>query len=286
MKLRIVVIMFLLWATAGCNTDVNDASKDRVLNDPGSEVLSPDPVLEVNLPVAIVDVMPYNPAHLKPQDHYDVGLQVTYNGEPTQSRTLRLSHSADAQSRGFSLSLFDGNENLLVAITQRWGMEADSTYHYFLDEATPEDWLTLSAVVVGEAVSESYLYNGTAADFVYTRYTSSQDSAIQAFSHFYLGPDVSANRTLDNNREGEMMMRLVLDTAFVSWSLRSIRPADENGPMAKVACDEICNTCNAASGCAMLKCPFGNIANPVCVACTGIGAACFITWVSHFFIDF
>ena len=269
----------------GCEFGEGDRAMNQVRDSGGDAVVSEAGRLAVDLPVAHVEVQEYQSVHLIPQPSYDVDLRVTYADGIERRRTLRLAHSADALGRGFTLNLLDDRDNVLITITQRWGMDTDNTHHYFMHEATAADTLTLNATVSGEHVAESYVYNGNATDFDYTRSTPSENSAIAAFDDFYHHPRVSATRSLDDNREGQMMIGLVTDTAFIAWARRSIRPAHQTD-QAKVACDEICNTCSAASACSLVKCPFGGISNPVCVACTGVGVACVITWVARFFIDF
>lgn len=260
-----------LISLGGCNAD--DTNQGSRLVDTDVAGVSQKAALVLSYGMAHVEVMPYNSVHLKRQQSYDVGLHVTYGDGVQRARTLRLAKSSGPGRDGIETSLWNGDGELLISVTQQWGITADSTYTYFLHEMTPSDALTLTAGVSGASVTESYEFNGDRLDLAYVFGSPSQDEAIEAFAEFYGQNAVASAGSLDNNAEGSMMMTLVNDTAFVNWALHHIRPAQERGPLPKVACDLEC-ICYLATVCSMVKCPAGWFMNPVCDGCLMVTGAC------------
>lgn len=268
----LVLIAVALWATAGCESIRNDAGKDLVLNDPPIDVVTAKPALEVPLPNALVEVQPYDPVHLRPQDHYDIGLSVTYADGLPRERMLRLEKSDGPEGTSVSVTLFDESNEMLVSVTQRWWMEENGTAHSIMNEHTAADELIATISVNGDTVTESYEINDQPAEFAYVRGTASEDDAGTAFAHFYDAAPWTSARTLDNNAEGSMMMLLVNDASFGSWAVSSLVPAYERGPMTKPACDIRC-ICSIAGICAGIKCGTGP-ANLACDVCAGVALGC------------
>ncbi|GAB4324585.1 MAG: hypothetical protein Kow0074_17660 [Candidatus Zixiibacteriota bacterium] len=255
------------------------------MNDPVDDTEVLKPALEVALPAATVEVLPYNPVHLQPQDHYESRLRVTYDDGVPRDRTLRIARSVgDDGSRGITTMLFDEAGGFIVAANQRWRADVDGIAHSFMSEWTLFDSITTSLSVEGEHRIETYEVAGDTISLDYVVGAPSQDSARDAFLQFYNTAEWTPAHTLDKNADGSMMMALVNNTSFTRWALGSVRSASDTGPLAKIACDEECHVCAWAGACSYLKCEFGGgIANVICDACVGVSAACFITYLARLF---
>lgn len=268
-------LKYLLACTAvlvigGCDVD-NRQSGNRLVDTGTSVEEALKSGLSISYSMAHVEVLDYNSVHLRPQESYDLQLRVTYSDGIERRRVLRLARNTDGGTSGIETTLFDESGDLVITATQRWGMTPDSTYMYYLHEATPDDYLTLEALTDGAAVTESYDFNGNSLTLSYVRGEESEEVAGQEFSEFYNQNALASAGTLDANDEGSMMVTLVNDSAFVDWVKLNIRPAQEWGPLAKPACDLDC-FCYMTAACGMVACPFGAFANPACSACAA-GAA-------------
>ncbi len=279
-----LVAVATLWAIGGCNIADDRTQADRVMNDPVNETEALKPALEVALPAAVVEVMPYDPVHLQPQDQYDIDLRVTYDDGIPRDRTLRLAKSAGLDGEGIEVTLFDEHNSMIACVTQRWGMDG-SAVQSSLHESTAFDELAATMRVEGSAVVEFYEINGQAAQFEYIRGEPSEIIAGDDFVEFYHSAPWSPARTLDDNIEGSTMMLLVNDTSFANWMASTIVPAYQMGPAMKPACDAEC-ICGIASVCSYFKCTFGGgWMNFMCDACVGTSLACGIAAIVNNWSD-
>lgn len=276
--LRLLVAAAIL-SLAGCGQSQDGENASTITNAEPSNVETNMPGesgMSLDLPEAHVDVLPYQPTHVRPMDSYEVSLRMTYaDGSPLR-RTLELAKSNDSLGSGVSATLRNADGSILCSVTQRWGSLGDSVTHYFLSEMTPEDSLTLHASANGSEVTERYIYNGATIALEYIRGTPSEDSAGLAFSAFYENAINSSNGTLEENSDGSAMVGLISAPEFVNWVSASVLPPAQENSFAKPACDAECY-CGIAGLCAWLKCQFGGMMlNFMCDACFGTSIACAI----------
>lgn len=279
--LRLFVVAAIL-GLAGCGQSHDGQSTSIITNaEPlvdNTDVPSKSG-MSLDLPEAHVDVLPYQPMHVRPMDSYEVSLRMTYaDGSPVR-RTLELAKSNDSLGSGLTASLHDVDGSILCSVTQRWGASEDSAVHYFMSEKTSLDSLTLHASVDGSDVVERYDYNGATIALEYTRGTASEDSAGRAFEDFYENAMNASHGTLEGNPDASVMADMLSDPDFINWVSVSVLPPVQDNGIAKVACDAEC-VCGIASLCAALKCTFGGgWLNFMCDACFGTSIACAIAAV-------
>lgn len=100
------------------------------------------------------------------------------------------------------------------------------------------------------------------------------DDALREFANFM--PQPSA---LTNNVHGTLAGRLMGESAFAEWLESTVArayPRDARPGPLPLAPDPVEQACIVADACTAVKCYVGGVANPLCVACGGVSAACLI----------
>jgi hypothetical protein len=280
--MRHLLVAAAILSLAGCGQSGDGQNAEMITNVETSLEDTQDPGkvgMSLDLPEAHVDVLPYRLVHIRPLDSYEVSLRLTYADGTPLTRTLELKKSTDSLGSGVAVALRNPDGSIVCTVTQRWGTPGDGVVHYFMEEMTPLDSLTLHATTDGTEVIECYRYNNATIELAYIRGTASEDSAGEVFSTFYENAMSNSNGTLEENREGSAMVRLMSTPEFTNWIVSSVLPPAPKGALAKPACDAEC-VCGIASICAALKCTFGgNWLNFMCDACFGTSIACAIAAV-------
>lgn len=159
--------------------------------------------------------------------------------------------------RGFQARSDAERESLRFAVALQWSTEEVGRLR--IVEWNREDRLALEIVPQGSGqVLERYTWNGRTGEFD-RPVEAGAPSGLEkrsAWSAFYPGS------SLENDLEGERLVQLLLEEAFVRWldvRLGGTGDVFERG-------DGIGDWLTV---CAAFKCALGGIANPVCHACFG-----------------
>lgn len=168
---------------------------------------------------------------------------------------------------------------------------ADTTT-FTLTEWTATDRLSVRRTLVNDTVTEVYRANGKTFAATFTQEELDQwlnedvslsgthpetelhenaghDNPAWQFRSFY--PE---GWSLDDNVDGFILMAIIDTQEFFDWLSNGIPELGD--ALMREGNPDIDKVCALAVDAASLKCPIGNIANPVCVAAAGVLLACLI----------
>lgn len=204
---------------------------------------------------------------------------------PSGEFILRLMNQPSDSSRIVGAELYSNSGSILFGVM----IEIDSVNLEWarISEYTAEDRLSMLRIVAGDSVVEWYTENSTSFSVRYSRELfeslvghdqgfggDSLESEYMAVSE-YFDSQYSGENSLTANSYGNLLISLAFNRELYSWLELHHAELNMPGLHKDVSLDDVCFV---AEICAMIKCsPFGgSLLNPLCVPCTGVGAACLI----------
>ena len=158
--------------------------------------------------------------------------------------------------------------------------------HFSIVEKTPVDEMLIEQWITDTSVTESYTINGIAESFYFPigdldsiafvnaallsggmsrQQTDPLVQVLNDFDNFY-----TTSNSLHDNREGCVVSQFLINQDIADWFILE-NPVTVNGQLTYLIPDE---WCILAAECAVVKCPVGGTANPVCDVCVGVVVIC------------
>jgi hypothetical protein len=284
-RIAILCVLAGLAIQWGCGKSGLGPDKSNKTSD---ELLASSPLLSVDLPIGAVDILGFEIDRPNREMRFEIAVRRPNND--SENRFLSIGPSnVGALGQGGRMTLCDKDKRLLCEVLLDWDVDRPNAFG--ITERTTHDQLSVRYSIESGTVIESCLINGASREFAHplpdTRTgLDTQDSLGQPASLAHAPAEFGAfaepyrGCTLDNNRDGELLIHLVTDMDFIHWAegqLASTGPGSAKmegaeSPRGVKSYELICGI----AGVATLKCFFGAWANFICIAASGTALACSI----------
>lgn len=211
----------------------------------------------------------------------------------------RQSVNSDGITRILEIQIFDDTDSFVgytATLTDAggrmlWEFESHidtlDSQHSWIAERTASDELIIEGWIGENSLTEIYTQNGVArtftvptADLEYIRAIhgnllsgvlsrEGNDPIVQSLNEFDNFYDFTS--TLNDNPEGQLVAQFLTSGTVGDW-LEVQYPDTSDAEVSRIP-DWVCE---AAAGCAAVKCPAGGLVNPVCDVCLGVMVICII----------